>query len=179
MLFMTVLYREDRDMKSKINHLDMELLRLLLEDSRQSYIQLAKKLDIHKDTVRRRVLTLQNSGIITRFTILIDHGKLMEFYPTLWKVLFSVKALRDHTALVQELLQHPQVIEVYEATPSAVHNIVIVTQFKNLVAFSAFSEWLKRKPNIDAAQIDVTPIYKQHSRRRRLVTAIEDADKEL
>lgn len=42
-----------------------------------------------------------------------------------------------------------------------------------LVVILCMSMARTRRPQIDPARLDVTPIYKQHSRRRRLVTAIE------
>jgi hypothetical protein len=43
-----------------------------------------------------------------------------------------------------------------------------------LVVILCMSMARTRRPQIDPARLDVTPIYKQHSRRRRLVTAIEN-----
>jgi len=38
--------------------------------------------------------------------------------------------------------------------------------------FSEFTNWLKSKPNVDSSRLDVIPIYKQHKRRRRILSVI-------
>ena len=158
--------------KRNLDALDIELLRILMEDSSQTYVQLSKKLNIHKDTVRKRIRNLVDRKIIHRFTISINQKKLTELYPSLWRVIFSIAVLRDHYSLVKELLDHKNVIEVDEATPAAVHDILVQTEFRNMEEFTEFTNWLKSKQNVDSSRLDIIPIYKQHKRRRKILSAI-------
>jgi len=158
--------------KQRIDALDIELLRLLMEDSSQTYVQLSEKLNIHKDTVRKRIRNMVDRKVVDRFTIAINQDKLAELYPSLWRVMFAVAVLRDHDSLVKELLNHKNVVEVDEATPAAVHDILVQTQFRNMEEFSEFTNWLKSKQNVDSSRLDVIPIYKQHKRRRRILSVI-------
>jgi Lrp/AsnC family leucine-responsive transcriptional regulator len=159
-------------LKKTIDELDIELIKLLMEDSSQAYVQLSKKLNVHKDTVRKRIRNLVDRRVIDRFTITINQEKLAELYPTLRRVVFSIAVLRSHDSLVRELLNHKNVIEVNEATPAAVHNIMVRTEFRNMEEFNEFANWLKSKQNVDSSRLDVIPIYKQHKRRRRILMAI-------
>jgi DNA-binding Lrp family transcriptional regulator len=152
--------------------LDIELLRLLMEDSSQTYVRLSKRLNIHKDTARKRIKNLVERKVIDRFTISVNQEKLAEWYPSLWRVVFSIAVLRDHNGLVKELLSHKNVIEVDEATPAAIHDVLVQTQFRNMEEFNEFTNWLKSKEHIDPSRLDVTPIYKQHKKRRRILSAI-------
>lgn len=156
----------------RIDALDIELLKELLEDSRQTSKELALKLKAHKDTVRKRVSNLNRKGVIERFTISINQSKLAELYPSIWRVNFSVAVLRDRDALVKELLDHQNVFQVDEAIPAAIHDIIVHAQFKNATEFDEFAHYLKSKSSIDPTKLDVTPIHKQHRRRRRIITAI-------
>ena len=158
--------------KRRIDALDIELMKLLMEDSSQTYVQLSEKLNIHKDTVRKRIRNLVNRKVIDRFTITINQKKLTELYPSLWRVIFSIAVLRDHDSLVKELLEHKNVIEVDEATPASVHDILVQTEFRNMEEFNEFTNWLKSKQNIDSSRLDVIPIYKQHKRRRRILSVV-------
>ncbi len=159
--------------KTRIDALDIELLRLLMEDSSQTHIQLSKKLNIHKDTVRKRIRKLVNGKVIDRFTVSINQDRLTELYPSIWRVIFSVAVLRDRDSLVKELLDHKNVIEVDEATPAAVHDILVQAQFSNMEEFNEFAKWLKSKQNVDPSRLDVIPIHKQHKRRRRILSVIK------
>lgn len=159
-------------LKETIDELDIELMRLLMENSGQTYVQLSKKLNIHKDTVRKRIRSLVDRKVIDRFTITINQEKLAKLYPGLWRVVFSIAVLRSHDSLVKELLDHKNVIEVNEATPAAVHDILVQTEFRNMEEFNEFTNWLKSKQNVDSSRLDVIPIYKQHKRRRKIFSAL-------
>jgi len=154
-----------------IDPLDIELLKQLIADSRQTSKQLALKLQAHKDTIRKRLSSLVSKGIIEDFTVTINQSKLAETYPSIWRVIFSVAVLRERNALVNELLEHPNVIEVDEAIPAAVHDLTIHTQFGNESEFDEFAHYLKSKSNIDSTKLYVTPIHKQHWRMKRIISA--------
>jgi len=158
-----------------IDPLDIELLKQLIEDSRQTSKELALKLKAHKDTVRKRINNLVSKGIIERFTVTINQGKLAELYPSIWRVIFSVVVLRDRDAFIKELIDHQNVVEIDEASPAAIHDIIVHTQFRNANEFDEFAHYLKSKSNIDPTKLDVTPIHKQHRRRKRIITAIATA----
>ena len=58
-------------MEDKIN-LDKQILRLLVEDSRQSYRDLAKQLDISHVSVSNKVKKLEESGVIKGYTTVVN-----------------------------------------------------------------------------------------------------------
>ena len=158
-----------------IDALDIELLKQLLGDSRQTSKDLALKLKAHKDTVRKRIGSLVRRGVVDRFTITINKAKLAEIYPSIWRVIFSVTVLKDRDGLVKELLDHPNVVEIDETNPAAIHDVMVYTQFGNVDAFDQFTRYLKSNSNIDPSKLDVTPITKQHRRRSRIITAITNS----
>jgi Lrp/AsnC family leucine-responsive transcriptional regulator len=158
-----------------VDELDIELLKQLLEDSRQTSKDLALKLKSHKDTIRKRIGSLVSRGVVERFTIMINQAKLAEMYPSTWSVIFLVTVLKDREGLVRELLDHPNVVEVDEANPAAIHDLIVFTQFGNVDEFDEFAHYLKSKSNIDPTKLDVTPIHKQYRRRGRIITAITNS----
>jgi len=60
----------------KLDRLDIEILRILQEDARKSYVKIAKQLKITEGTVRFRIKKLLKDEVITRFLALIDPRKL-------------------------------------------------------------------------------------------------------
>ena len=56
--------------------LDSEILRLLAGDSRQSYRELAKQLNISHVSVSSRVKAMEESGIIKGYTSVTDPDKI-------------------------------------------------------------------------------------------------------
>lgn len=71
-------------MADKIN-MDKEILKLLGEDSRQSYRDLAKQLEISHVSVSSKVRALEESGVIKGYTTIVDPDK-MNFYPVCLRI---------------------------------------------------------------------------------------------
>ena len=64
--------------KYKIDEIDERILEALQENSRVSYRELAKNLEIPHTTVWTRIRKLRKRGIIKRFTIEVDEEKIKE-----------------------------------------------------------------------------------------------------
>ncbi|MEM3627010.1 MAG: Lrp/AsnC family transcriptional regulator [Candidatus Bathyarchaeia archaeon] len=59
-----------------LDDVDMQILEMLEEDARRSFIKIAKKLGVSEATIRKRVLKMQRDGVIKKFTIKVDPEKL-------------------------------------------------------------------------------------------------------
>jgi Lrp/AsnC family transcriptional regulator for asnA, asnC and gidA len=60
----------------KLDQTDIRILELLEEDARRSYTEIAQRLHVSESAIRKRVTAMQKEGVITRFTIKMDHVKL-------------------------------------------------------------------------------------------------------
>ena len=61
---------------AEIDELDLKILKLLDEDGRLAFMEIAKKLRLSESTIRKRVQALQVKGVIKRFTVEIDPAKI-------------------------------------------------------------------------------------------------------
>ncbi|GAA1002568.1 AsnC family transcriptional regulator [Acrocarpospora pleiomorpha] len=59
-----------------IDDIDHRLLRLLREDGRRTFSEMAVEVDLSVAAVKRRVDRLREIGVITGFTVRIDYAKL-------------------------------------------------------------------------------------------------------
>lgn len=59
-----------------IDALDMKILKLLEEDGRASFTEIAEKLKLNESTVRKRILRLKEKQVIKKFSIEIDPSKI-------------------------------------------------------------------------------------------------------
>jgi Lrp/AsnC family transcriptional regulator for asnA, asnC and gidA len=59
-----------------LDETDKRILELLEEDARRSFTEMAERLKVSESAIRKRVLGLQNKGVIKRFTIKVDNVKL-------------------------------------------------------------------------------------------------------
>ncbi len=61
---------------AEIDEIDQKILKLLEEDARLPFLEIAKKLKLSESTVRKRVQALKEKGVIKRFTVEIDPAKI-------------------------------------------------------------------------------------------------------
>ncbi|MHA1682829.1 MAG: Lrp/AsnC family transcriptional regulator [Promethearchaeota archaeon] len=59
-----------------IDEVDVKILEMLKEDSRRSFQEVAKEIEMTDVTVRRRVKELMKNGVIKRFTLEVSPEKL-------------------------------------------------------------------------------------------------------
>ncbi|MCX8150679.1 MAG: Lrp/AsnC family transcriptional regulator [Candidatus Bathyarchaeota archaeon] len=54
---------------------DRKIIQMLEQNSRQSFNEVAKKLKLSESAIRKRVVALQEKGIIKKFTVQVDPAK--------------------------------------------------------------------------------------------------------
>ena len=67
----------------ELDETDLEILRLLVADSRRPYSEIADIVDLSPPAVSDRVARLEEQGIIRQFTVDVDRSKLREGRPVL------------------------------------------------------------------------------------------------
>lgn len=85
-----------------LDETDFEILRLLTEDARRPYREIADAVDLSSPSVSDRVSRLQDMGIIRRFTLDLDRSKLRGGVPVLVELSIqpdAVDEIRDMLAL--------------------------------------------------------------------------------
>ncbi|MFO8018432.1 MAG: Lrp/AsnC family transcriptional regulator [Promethearchaeia archaeon] len=89
---------------------DKKILEMLIEDSRRPYREIAEQVDLSESTVRKRVIKLQEKGVIEKFTINIcreEEKCIMAFVTLIPKSSSEIKELLRETQVL------PQCEEVY------------------------------------------------------------------
>jgi len=90
---------------------DEKIIEYLKENSRESFVDIGKKLKLSESAVRRRVKNLLGSGTIKKFTL-----ELGEENATSAIVLVSVDSATDTSKVSQKLTKLEGVKTVYEIT---------------------------------------------------------------
>lgn len=68
--------RQSRSGKLRLDNTDIQILKILRDDSRVSVLELAKRVYLSSGAVNRRIMALVDAGVIKKFTIEIDREKL-------------------------------------------------------------------------------------------------------
>ncbi|MCS7142563.1 MAG: Lrp/AsnC family transcriptional regulator [Aigarchaeota archaeon] len=106
----------------ELDGLDMEILRLLQEDGRISYSDIAKQLRVHENTIRFRVRRLIDRGVIRKIVALVDPKKIGLTHSAAFMIKADPKKV-DSVASV--LASMKEVTNVYQFTGE--YDFIVVT----------------------------------------------------
>jgi DNA-binding Lrp family transcriptional regulator len=92
-----------------LDAVDLEILRILQEDSRMPYSEIAAKANISRPTAKARIKKLQSRGIIKKFTVIIDRDAIVQNIV----VLIQMRAENPEDAC-KALQGMEEILEIYE-----------------------------------------------------------------
>lgn len=115
-------------MEGKCDMLDLQILKELRQDAKQSYRQLAEKLKIHPNTLMQRIKKLERDKIITGYQASINYTKLGYDYHGI-AMLRTKKASTDKDIWqFKDIINLPQVQALYATT--GVYDAVAIVRVK-------------------------------------------------
>ncbi|MER5176583.1 MAG: HTH-type transcriptional regulator LysM [Candidatus Nitrosocosmicus sp.] len=103
--------RRKEEMSENLNSVDEKIIKILKNDARKSFVEIANDIGMSESAVRRRVKNLQDIGVIKKFTI--DMGPSNK---TSAITLISVSSTADTSNVSNHLLNLKGIEVVYEIT---------------------------------------------------------------
>jgi Lrp/AsnC family transcriptional regulator of lysine biosynthesis len=94
-----------------VDEVDLQILELLKENSRSTYVEIGKTLGLSEGTVRNRVQTLTESGVIKKFTIEVSLSVGVRAL-----ILISVDPQKPTVEISDSVMKLPGVEKIYEVT---------------------------------------------------------------
>jgi DNA-binding Lrp family transcriptional regulator len=135
----------------RLDSIDIQILRMLQEDSRTSYRKIADALGIAVGTVYNRVKRLEDEGIFKAYTVIVDPTK-MGYDLT---AVILVQAGGPHLAEVEnEIAQSDHTICVYDITGD--FDIAVIARFKNRAILNSFIKEILKMPHVTRTVTNVT-----------------------
>lgn len=120
---------------------DEKIINFLKEDSRESFVDIGKKLKLSESAIRRRVKNLIDSGTIKRFTVEIG-----EENATSAIVLISVDSATDTSKVSEKLAKLEGVKTVYEITGQ--YDITTIISATNISEINSSIDALRKIPGV-------------------------------
>ncbi len=120
---------------------DDEILKILKDDSRESFVDIGKKLKLSESAVRRRVKNLTDNNFIKKFTIEIG-----EQNSTKAIVLISVESSMDTSKVSARLTKLDGVKTVYEITGQ--YDIAVIISSPNITEINLAIDALRKVPGV-------------------------------
>lgn len=118
---------------------DVEILRALQEDSRQTYASIGKRLGIAHSTVFDRIRKMEQQKVIRNYTALIDFEKMgMKYIVAMMTVYTDPK---ETEKVAEKLAKSPEALEVYTSLSDEllVMAKIVAPSQEDLHAFAANS----------------------------------------
>jgi len=124
-----------------IDSTDEKIIEFLRNDSRESFVDIGKKLKLSESAIRRRVKNLVGAGIIKKFTVEIGDAN-----STSAIVLISVDSSMDTTKVSSKLTKLDGVKTVYEITGQ--YDITVIIRAPNITEINSCIDSLRKIPGV-------------------------------
>ena len=120
---------------------DEKILEFLQKDSRESFVEIGKKLKMSESAVRRRVKNMVDNGTIEKFTVQVG-----EVNSTSAIVLISVDSSVDTAKVSTKLTKLSDVKTVYEITGQ--YDISVIARAQNITEINKCIDDLRKIPGV-------------------------------
>ena len=120
---------------------DEKIIEFLRNDSRESFVDIGKKLKLSESAVRIRVKNLVDSGIIKKFTVEIGESNTTSAI-----VLISVESSMDTSKVSARLTKLEGVKTVYEITGQ--YDIAVIIRAPNITEINGSIDALRKIPGV-------------------------------
>lgn len=107
----------------EIDETDAEILQLLTKDARRSFADIGRRVALSPPAVKRRVDRLEADGVITGFTIVVDHVKLGRPLEAFAELRFAGTTKVDDIADVARTIPEVRAIFTVAGDPDALARI--------------------------------------------------------
>ncbi|MEH7393256.1 Lrp/AsnC family transcriptional regulator [Bacillus sp. JJ1503] len=116
-----------------MDNIDKNILQLLTNNGRVSYVEIGKQLGLSRVAVRERVNKLVEDKVIEQFTVVINSEKVGKNVSAFFEIDCEPSSL---VKVAEALAENPNVASCYQMTgPSTLHMHVLVENFNSLERF--------------------------------------------
>jgi Lrp/AsnC family transcriptional regulator, leucine-responsive regulatory protein len=129
-------------MSKSIDQIDEKILGILREDSRTSFVEIAKVVNLSEAAIRRRVSNLINTGVISKFTIETNTGPQANAIS-----LLSVNPGSPTSEISAKLRKMGGIQSIYEITGE--YDIAVIVSGSNIAEINGTIDEIRKLPGID------------------------------
>lgn len=132
------------------DELNRKILDEFLTDSRRSFREIARALDVAPGTIVSRVGHAEKLGIIEKYTAKINHKALGMGVTAIFRVTLSSKGLLDPG---HSIYKRPGVFAVYGVTGDT--DVIIIGKFADTEKLYEFTQWLNDQKEVSGVHTNV------------------------
>ena len=126
---------------------DRAILRELQKDSRLTMQELAEKVGMSSSACWRRIRSLEESGVIDRFTAIVNPRKAGFSLSSMTLVTLARHEQKNVDNFVTEVQRHPEVLECFATSGEADYHLRVVVE--NMEAYNRFlDDFILKLPGV-------------------------------
>ncbi len=129
---------------SVLDETDGKILRECMEDSRQSYREIARKIGVSPGTVVSRIRDMEKKGIIEKYTAKLNYEKLGYDLTVITEVTVSNGMIVE---VGHEITKFKEACAIYNVTGDA--DVMVLAKFRNRDELSNFTKRVLKLPNVE------------------------------
>ena len=129
-------------MTTAADEVDQRILSILREDSRKSFVEIAKNVNLSEAAIRRRISKLITDGVITKFTIETSSGPQANAIS-----LLSVNPSYPTSEISASLKQMKGVDSIFEITGE--YDIAVIVSGSNIAEINGTIDEIRKLTGID------------------------------
>ncbi|MHB1868666.1 MAG: AsnC family transcriptional regulator [Nitrososphaerales archaeon] len=129
-------------MSKSIDQVDERILSQLREDSRTSFVEIAKAVNLSEAAIRRRVTNLIKTGVISKFTIETNTGPQANAIS-----LLSVNPGSPTSEISAKLRRMNGVDSIFEITGE--YDVAVIVSGSNIAEINGTIDEIRKLPGID------------------------------
>ncbi len=133
---------------------DRAILAELQRDSRLTMQQLAEKVGMSSSACWRRVRSLEESGVIDRYAVIVNPAKAGFALSSMTQVSLARHEERSVENFVTEVLRHPEVLECFATSGEADFHLRVVVE--DIDAYNKFlDDFIFRIPGVSQVRSNI------------------------
>jgi len=130
-----------------IDETSVDVLRELLRDARLSYREVARRVGVSSGTVASRVKTLEEDGVIKKYTVQVDHERLGYELTAITEITVSGGMTLE---VGEKIAAYPETISLYNVTGAS--DIMVIAKFKTRQKLSDFTKNITKMPHVERTE---------------------------
>ena len=129
---------------SVLDETDRKILLECMEDSRQSYREMARKIGVSPGTVVSRIRDMEEKGIIEKYSTKLNYEKLGYDLTVITEVTVSDGMIVE---VGHEITKLREACAIYNVTGDA--DVMVLAKFRNRDELSNFTKRVLKLPNVE------------------------------
>ena len=137
-----------------LNKKDRAILSELQRDSRLTMQQLAEKVGMSSSACWRRVRSLEESGVIDRYVVIVNPAKAGFSLSSMTLVSLARHEERSVENFIKEVMRHPEVLECFATSGEADFHLRVVVE--DIDAYNKFlDDFIFRIPGVSQVRSNI------------------------